>query len=135
MNPLFEGNNIADPKDLIYFFLETLHNELKNPSIPNDKKIDIVQQEIDARNEQKMLNDFLGEYNLNQTIISNAFYVANRFIVKCNNCNLTKYSFQTFNLLIFNLKRVKKYKQKNLHFWNKLDLNLYYFYFLISNVI
>ena len=72
-----------------------------------------------------MLNDFLEEFKLNQTIISKSFYGTNRSIMKCNNCGLTKYSFQTFNLLIFPLKKVKEYKQKNRHFWNKLDLNLY----------
>ena len=125
MNPLFEGNHAADAKDLILFIIETLHNELKNPSIQNDKEIDFAQQEINARNEQKMLNDFLEEFKLNQTIISKSFYGTNRSIMKCNNCGLTKYSFQTFNLLIFPLKKVKEYKQKNRHFWNKLDLNLY----------
>jgi len=125
MNPLFEGNQAADAKDLILFIIETLHNELKNPSIQNDKEIDFVQQEIDARNEQKMLNDFFAEFKLNQTIISNTFYGVNRYIVKCSACQCKKYSFQTFNLLNFHLKKVKEYKQKNLHFLNKLDLNLY----------
>jgi ubiquitin C-terminal hydrolase len=125
MNPLFEGNHAADAKDLILFIIETLHNELKKPSIQNDKEIDFAQQEIDAQNEQKMLKDFIVEYNLNQTIVSNKFYGVNRAIMKCNACQLTKYSFQTFNLLIFPLKKVKEYKQKNKGFFSRLDLNLY----------
>ena len=46
--------------------------------------------------------------------------------MKCNHCNITKYSFQTFNLLIFPLKKVKEYKMRKYGGggWN-LNLNLY----------
>ena len=70
------------------------------------------------------MNKFIKEFKLNRTIISDIFYGINRFIVKCNNCGTTKYSFQTFNLLIFPLKKVKEYKMRQIGRGN-LDLNLY----------
>ena len=128
LNPLFEGNHAADAKDLIFYIIETLHKELQTPN-PNKNNIEInfAQQEIDAQNEQKMLKDFFAEYNSNKTIVSNIFYGINRSIMKCNTCKITKYSFQTFNLLIFPLRKVKEFKEKNrsFNFIRSLDLNLY----------
>ena len=43
----------------------------------------------------------------------------------CNGCGITKYSFQTFNLIIFPLKKVKEYKISKLGKYNDLELNLY----------
>ena len=128
LNPLFEGNHAADAKDLIFFIIETLHKELCPPSNNNNNEIDFLQQELNSQNEQKMLNDFLKEMQSNSTIISNLFYGINRSIMKCIGCNITKYSFQTFNLLIFPLKKVKDYKMRKYggNFFNyNLDLNLY----------
>ena len=71
-----------------------------------------------------MLNEFIKEFNLNRSIISDIFYGINRSIMKCNNCGTKKYSFQTFNLLIFPLKKVKEYKMRQIGRGN-LDLNLY----------
>ena len=126
LNPLFEGNHAADAKDLIFFIIETLHKELLPPSNNNNEnnEIDFLQQEQNAKDENKMLNEFIKEFNLNRTIISDIFYGINRSIMKCNNCGTKKYSFQTFNLLIFPLKKVKEYKMRQIGRGN-LDLNLY----------
>ena len=129
LNPLFEGNHAADAKDLIFFIIETLHKELcTSLNNNNNNEIDFLQQELNSQNEQKMLNDFLKEMQSNTTIISNLFYGINRSVMICNGCNITKYSFQTFNLLIFPLKKVKDYKMRKYggNFFNyNLDLNLY----------
>ena len=128
LNPLFEGNHAADAKDLIFFIIETLHKELCPSLNNNNNEIDFLQQELNSQNEQKMLNDFLKEMQSNTTIISNLFYGINRSVMICNGCNITKYSFQTFNLLIFPLKKVKDYKMRKYGggwFNNNLDLNLY----------
>ena len=128
LNPLFEGNHAADAKDLIFYIIETLHKELQTPN-PNKNNIEInfAQQEIDAQNEQKMLKDFFAEFDSNKTIISDIFYGINRSIMKCNTCTNIKYSFQTFNLLIFPLRKIKEFKEKNRSFkiFRGLDLNLY----------
>ena len=128
LNPLFEGNHAADAKDLIFFLIETLHKELlpQTNNVNNNNEIDFLQQEKNAQNEGKMLDEFLKEYKNNYTIISDLFYGMNRSIMTCNNCHITKYSFQTFNLLIFPLKKVKDYKIKKLGGYNtNLNLDLY----------
>ena len=115
-------------KDLIFFLIETLHKELQNPDTNiNNKEINFAQKELDAQNEQKMFNEFFQEYNSNRTIVSDIFYGSNFYIMKCSSCNITKYSFQTFNSLIFELKSVKEYKQRKRIFnmFRSLDLNLY----------
>ena len=43
LNPLFEGNNGADPKDLLLFIIETLHKELnENHKLSNYDEIDLL---------------------------------------------------------------------------------------------
>ena len=126
LNPLFEGNKAADAKDLIFFIIETLHKELiTTPKTSNFNEIDFLKQEENSRDEQKMLNDFLNEFNANSTKVSNIFYGINRSMMKCNGCGIIKYSFQTFNLIIFPLKKVKEFKIRKLGRYNNLQLNLY----------
>ena len=126
LNPLFEGNNAADAKDLLFFIIETLHKELnKNTKISNYNEIDFLKQEENSRNEGIMLQEFLKEFQANSTKVSDIFYGINRSIMKCNSCNVSKYSFQTFNLIIFPLKKVKEYKMRKSNNAYDLNLNLY----------
>ena len=126
LNPLFEGNHAADAKDLIFFIIETLHKELLKPNPnKNNNEVDFLQQEINSQNEIIMLKDFLKEYEANRTFVSDIFYGINRSVMKCFGCGICKYSFQTFNLLIFPLKKVKDYKKRQVGSVNNLDLNLY----------
>ena len=127
LNPLFEGNHAADAKDLIFFIIETLHRELIPPSMNNNNfEIDFFQQELNSQNEEIVLQNFLKEFSANQTLVSNAFYGTIRTKMHCNGCIKDKFSFQTFNLLIFPLKKVKDYKMAKPGInKNNLDLNLY----------
>jgi ubiquitin C-terminal hydrolase len=117
----------ADAKDLIFFLLETLHKELnkiKNNS--EEPNIDYAQLEKDSFNENLMLQHFIKEYtDKNKSIISDTFYGIIRSTMKCNSCNQTKYSFQTFNLLIFQLKNVKEFNQNTRNNNNKYVINIY----------
>ena len=127
LNPLFKGNQAGDAKDLIFFIIETLHKELLPPPIINRNEIDFFQQEMNSNNERMVFQNFLTELSANQTIVSNIFYGAIRTVMVCDGCNRNKFSFQTFNLLDFPLKKVKDFKlekigcKKNIN----LDLNLY----------
>ena len=117
LNPLFEGFHAADSKDLIFFIIEKLHKELNRPqqSQNQNRQIDYNQQEIESRNEQLMLKKFINDFNTkNISVISNNFYGINQSIMKCEKCGVTKYSFQAYNLLIFQLKKVKEQKKKEL---------------------
>ena len=127
LNPLFEGNHAADAKDLIFFLIETMHKELLVNSKKynnNNNEIDFLQQEQNSTNEQIMYKDFINELSLNTTFVSEIFYGINRSVMKCLGCGVCKYSFQTFNLLIFPLKKVKNYKIRKMGRVNNLDLNL-----------
>jgi len=127
LNPLFEGNQTADAKDLIFFIIETLHKELIPPSINNNNfEIDFFQQELNSKNEMIVFKNFAKEFSANKTFVSNIFYGVIRTIMHCDGCNNNKFSFKTFNLLIFPLKKVKDYKIAKLGANKKnLDLNLY----------
>ena len=126
LNPLFTGNQGGDAKDLIFFMIETLHKELLGPLKNNNlRKSDFLQQEMNSQNEQIMLNDFINEFNLKTTLVSYIFYGISRSIMKCFGCGISKYSFSTFNLLIYSLKKIKEYKIRKTGQNKNLDLNLY----------
>ena len=126
LNSLFEGNLGGDAKDLIIFMIETLNKELLPPVKNNNlRKSDFLQQEMNSQNEQIMLNDFLNEFKAKQTYITDIFYGINRSVMKCLCCGICKYSFSTFNILMYPLKKVKEYKIRKTGQNDNLDLNLY----------
>jgi ubiquitin C-terminal hydrolase len=127
LNPLFEGMHAADAKDLIFFLLETMHKELNKIKINSEESnIDYAQLEKDSFDEDKMFQHFIKEYKeKNKSIISDTFYGIIRSTMKCNSCNKTKFSFQTFNLLIFQLKNIKEYNIKTRKNNNKYVINIY----------
>ena len=119
--PLFQGFHAADSKDLVFFFLERLHMELNQPNqlINNN-----ILQNLDPTNEEMMLQNFNQEFHhMNNSIISNIFYGVTRSIMSCSECNVRKYSFQTFNMQIFVLKKIREDKKAECkRFYNNLDL-------------
>jgi len=126
LNPLFEGDLGGDAKDLIIFMIEILNKELLSPFMnDNIRASNFQQKEMNSTNEQIMLNDFLNEFNLKKTLITYIFYGINRSVLKCFGCGICKYSFSTFNILIYPLKKVKEYKIRKTGPNNNLDLNLY----------
>ena len=124
LNPLFKGFKAADSKDLLFFIIEKLHNEL-NKRLQN---MNIIQDfniiELQSRDENKMLQNFLQEFSCtNNSIISNTFYGILRTKITCIECNITKYSFQSFNMQIFQLKKIKEDKYSQLgNYYDKLNL-------------
>ena len=110
LNPLFEGYQAGDSKDLLFFLIERLHSELNMPkqnNFPNQIK-DFNQLEIQARNKVLMFNNFIQEFNnVNNSKISDIFYGVISSTMSCKGCNVTKYSYQTFNMQIFQLKKFK----------------------------
>ena len=117
LNPLFQGNQASDAKDFIFFIIERLHQELKPPDNPQNDfgQIDFFQQEMQARNQMLTLNNFLNELRTkNTSIVSETFYGITRSIMRCERCKNEKYSFQTFNIINFILKKVKDDKKQQL---------------------
>ena len=126
LNPLFKGNHAADAKDLVFFIIEKLHQELNENSLNQQSnfQLNFAQQEEMSKNQENMFKLFINDFNSkNNSIVSKTFYGINRSIMKCNSCNTTKYSFQTFNLLIFQLRKVKEEMEKSLgEYYQKLEL-------------
>ena len=126
LNPLFEGNQASDAKDLVFFIIERLHQELKPPVniINSNYQIDFAQQEIESQNENLTLQKFLIDFALkNTSIVSDTFYGITRSTMKCYGCNIVKYSYQTFNLLNFVLKKVKDDKIAKIgEYYDGIDL-------------
>jgi ubiquitin C-terminal hydrolase len=114
-NPLFEGNNASDAKDLILFILQRLHLELKNQQNKNLKgQMNFNLQEQISLNENLSLQNFLNDFNSTQSCVSETFHGIYKIQLKCDGCQKIKYSYQTFNMLTFILKKIKDDKLSSL---------------------
>jgi ubiquitin C-terminal hydrolase len=133
LNSLFEGFQAADSKDLLFFLIERLHSELnkKKQNIDNNEIKDFNILEIESRNEQLMLQNFIKDFSSSHnSVISDNFYGFLRSIMTCDGCGVTKYSFQTFNMQIFILKKLKEDKMESLgEYCDKLSLMDAFLYF------
>ena len=106
MNPLFKGIKANDPKDLIIFLLETIHNELNNP--PNNN---LKTNYVDDTYFESVLYDFHLNYsNTNQSIITEEFNGYTNSMTACGFCGTTIHNVQTFNILFFPLEEIRKFK-------------------------
>jgi len=114
MNPLFKGIAANDPKDLVLFLLEKIHNELNDP-IKNDSDFNEV------------YNNFVNYYNnKNKSIISDEFYGFINNNTTCGYCNVKIHNVQIINILFFPLEEVKKFKNYKHNNVSILDCFEYY---------
>ena len=105
MNPLFQGIQANDSKDLVLFIFENIHAELNNPSQN--------QNDINLNNIRKELYQFRQNYySQNYSIISQIFYYEQSNIMQCKSCNFETYNFNIMNMIIFPLEKVRLYMQK-----------------------
>ena len=105
MNPLFKGIKANDPKDLILFLLETMHNELNKP--PNEN---LKVYYVDDTNFGGVFSDFYQNYiNKNKSIISEEFNGYTNSMTSCGCCRTTIHNVQTFNILFFPLEEIRKF--------------------------
>ena len=124
MNPLFQGVQANDSKDLVNFIIMTLHEELNRAEkkiFPNESN-----QIIDQTNPLIVQQYFLKHFNNeNKSIISELFYALNGTCSKCSKCNIQKYNFQAYFFLIFPLEEVRKFKiNKLLNQFNLINQNM-----------
>ena len=105
MNPLFQGIQANDSKDLVLFIFENIHNELNNPSQnPTDINLNNIRPEL-----YQFRQNY---YSQNYSIISQIFYYEQSSIMKCLNCGFETYNFNIMNMIIFPLEKVRLYLQK-----------------------
>ena len=113
MNPLFQGIQANDSKDLIIFLLEEINNELV---LLNNKKNNINQN----ANEILKITNIYDENEIHKIFLLNfekshssiigrnlCGYTKNRFI--CQNCGKVAVNFNIYNFLIFGLEAISKY--------------------------
>ena len=113
-NPLFEGIQANDSKDLINFLLEEMHNELK--LLENNKKENFNElfQPIINNNKIFILNNFRKIMNENnKSIISKLFYILIESITHCLGCNNDIYNYEVTFYIEFPLENVYNYCLNN----------------------
>ena len=112
MNPLFEGKQANDAKDLVNFLILTLHEELNKA--PKNKEISNSNMNIDqSKRELVFANAVTIFANENMSLISDLFYAMNDNVTQCLNCHINKYNFQIYFFLIFPLEEIRKFKIQN----------------------
>jgi ubiquitin C-terminal hydrolase len=110
MNPLFAKNKANNSNTLVIFMLEIMHNELNKPNNNNQVNEIGIQNQYDYETTFNLFkNYFFNNYN---SIISNLFYGMYNSMMTCYTCNATTHNVQCFNILIFPLEEVRKYKNK-----------------------
>ena len=115
MNPLFQGAQANDSKDLVNFIVMQLHEELNI-----GKKLNISQQSPQI-NEIEIYKNFCKNYYYeNKSIISDLFYGVNGTVYECSGCQTRKYNFQIGFFFIFPLEEVRKFKIQQLQSQNEL---------------
>ena len=108
-NPLFQGVNANDSKDLINFLLEGMNYELSqlNKVGKDNSKINLFIDQTDMLN---ILKNFIEDFSKNNnSIISNTFFFIIQTDTKCIFCNTLKYNFQALFLLEFPLELIYNY--------------------------
>ena len=102
MNPLFQGIQANDSKDLILFIFENIHRELNNPGQNPDH--------INLNNIPNTLYQFRQKYySENYSIISKIFYYEQSSIMECMSCHYKTFNFNIMNMIIFPLEKVRLY--------------------------
>jgi ubiquitin carboxyl-terminal hydrolase 2/21 len=105
MNPLFQGIQANDSKDLVLFIYENIHRELNNPSQNTN--------DINFNNIPNELVQFRQNYySQNYSIISKIFYYEQSSVMECQTCHFKTYNFNIMNIIIFPLEKVRLYMQK-----------------------
>jgi ubiquitin carboxyl-terminal hydrolase 8 len=108
MNPLFAGIQANDSKDLVLFLLETMHNELNTAEKINPSNA--ILNQYDFETTLKLFVKFFK--NNYKSIFSDIFYGMYNSMMTCLNCRKTTHNVQCYNILIFPLEEVRKYKNR-----------------------
>ena len=122
MNPLFQGAQANDAKDLVNFIIMTLHEELNiYPKINNNNvNVNMINQSNQIYTFNKFMNTFFKE---NKSIISDIFYGIHHTTTECLNCRCKLYNYENYFSLTFPLEEIRKYKLQNVTDRNNYIMN------------
>ena len=110
MNSLFAGVQANDSKDLVLFLMETMHNELNKPIKNKNQGMQLFPNQYNYDITFYLFSEyFIQNY---RSVISHLFYGMYNSMMKCFNCNVITHNVQCFNILIFPLEEVRKYKKR-----------------------
>ena len=122
MNPLFEGAQANDAKDLVNYIIMTLHEEL-NIYPKNNNNNAIINPNLQS-NQMYIFNNFMNNFfKENKSIISDIFYGIHHTTTFCSNCQIPKHNYEVYFFLTFPLEEVRKYKLQNLTARNNYIMN------------
>ena len=102
--------------EMFKFILETFHNELNIKKKNNIKENTDSKEENknDLSNEKEVLVKFLTKFTENNnSLISKLFYGLTKFKCICDKCGSTKYDFDYYNHLYFDIHKIKEYMKNN----------------------
>ena len=103
INPLFQGIQANDAKDLLQCLLENLHNELKMSTQF------FCEYPVNQKDENQALQYFFNSYvSQNKSPIHDILYGITKIVSTCLKCKTQKFNFQSYNLLYFPLKEAKR---------------------------
>ena len=115
LNPLFQGIQANDSKDLLNFMIEKMHEEL-NPLGENNLNNNNINDNmfVDQTDELLTYNNFKNDVLKNyHSILSDYLYGIQKTVTVCCNCGSMIFNFQLYNFLIFPLLEVKNYVINN----------------------
>ena len=129
-NPLFDGINANDSKDLLYFLFEEMNYEFNqiNLKIKNNinNNINLTMNDNNQSNKYLVLKKFINEYSFkNNNIIPKLFFSTIEIEIFCKSCHNYNYNYQIIYSLEFDLEKIycKIYGEENIH-QNKKILSL-----------
>ena len=102
--------------DMIKFILDTFHSELNIKKMNSSNQFGELNEEnqIDLSNEKDVLVKFLTKFtNNNNSLISKLFFGLTKYKYVCNKCGNTKYDFDYYSHIYFDLPKIKKYFSNN----------------------
>ena len=102
--------------EMLKFILDNFHNELNIKKMNISNEFDNLKEgnKIDLSNEKEVLVQFLTKFtNNNNSIISKLFFGLTKSKYVCNLCGNTKYYFDYYSYLYFDLPKIKKYLAKD----------------------
>ena len=143
-NNIYEENVEINPRNVLSLFIGGMHKELNqskgnfsnpfNSLFSQDIKIQqSMDNSVNFSNKDQAFKYFMKIFNENNnSIMSNCFYGNMKTKTVCNTCQLTTYSYNSFNFLTFNLDLVLKYLMKN-NYQNILNQLSLFHCFVIQN--